>query len=388
VLPYDIEQLPRFVFPEGRYFVGYGKYFSRFLHLFSEDLRVDIYNTNNRISVDIAAEICGDDNFNANLHPPLLEYEISYPTGEGGLAKKQLDCTNIIVEADAHDPYLLRLKDKVSKRFINPLDLGFQNSMMRPPLFQLLANFTSPANFSLNIPSSFELNGKESPRNTIEGKDNTRKGNSNVPKVVYRPRIVLEGDIILSRKTWFVPGELFPSISDKEEDAEYFIRINKWRIENKIPSEVYVKIIIISHYLPQNINTTKNKMDKSPEQRNIKNMAGIDDLSKEDAVYESAKSITGENNAQTINTKRKQKMSRDYNKPQYIDFNSPLLVNLLGKISVNLKHFKVIIEERYPQTKGLLSVNDDCYASEQIFQINYPKESFLSKEVTNQEYHE
>ena len=117
----------------GHYLSGFGKYFSRFLYLFDPEVIEGIYEANSNTNGEILAEISGDANFNANLHPPLLKYEISYPTSEIGLAEIPLKCTDIIVERDPSDTNRLRLKDITRKCYVIPLDLGFLNPMMRPP---------------------------------------------------------------------------------------------------------------------------------------------------------------------------------------------------------------------------------------------------------------
>src|SRR5206468_2844526 len=45
--------------------------------------------------------------------------------------------------------------------------------------------------------------------------------------------------------------------------------------------------------------------------------------------------------------------SRDFYKPQFMDFGNPLLVGLLGKIGAGIKHFNVVFEERLPGPDAL-----------------------------------
>ena len=69
--------------------------------------------------------------------------------------------------------------------------------------------------------------------------------------------------------------------------------------------------------------------------------------------------------------KKQVKFSRDYYKPQYICFNSPLLVNLFGKLTVNLENFTMTLEERYPNGEELAVYENKKFATELIFQINF-----------------
>jgi len=65
-------------------------------------------------------------------------------------------------------------------------------------------------------------------------------------------------------------------------------------------------------------------------------------------------------------------MSRDLRKPQYIDFRSPLFVGLFGKMTLNLKRYAVLLEERYPAAAQLPRYEDRAYATELILQLNFP----------------
>ncbi|HEX2204343.1 MAG TPA: hypothetical protein VHG91_13625, partial [Longimicrobium sp.] len=65
--------------------------------------------------------------------------------------------------------------------------------------------------------------------------------------------------------------------------------------------------------------------------------------------------------------------SRDFHKPQFIDFASPLLVGLLGKMAANLRNYQVTIEERLPAREDLPTHGGDAYASELVVQLYFPQ---------------
>ncbi|HEV7588876.1 MAG TPA: lantibiotic dehydratase, partial [Longimicrobium sp.] len=86
---------PLLILQGGSYTAGFGKYFSRFLYMLPDDVQEQVRRENAALTDDLLAEICGDAQFNANLHPPLLKWEISYPTGESGAAEEQLRSSDI-----------------------------------------------------------------------------------------------------------------------------------------------------------------------------------------------------------------------------------------------------------------------------------------------------
>ncbi|HEX8907234.1 MAG TPA: lantibiotic dehydratase, partial [Longimicrobiaceae bacterium] len=152
VPPGEGEEQPRLIMQGGSYTAGFGKYFSRFLYMLPDDVQEQVRRENARLTDEYLAEICGDAQFNANLHPPLLRWEISYPTGESGAAEEQLKSSEIFVEPDPEDATTLRLVHGPTGRRVIPVDLGFLNPRMRPPLYQLVSRFTPPAMFAPPIP--------------------------------------------------------------------------------------------------------------------------------------------------------------------------------------------------------------------------------------------
>ena len=207
------------------YLAGYGKYFSRFLYLLPDNTLRGLQANNEAMARDLdLAEICGDANFNANLHPPLLPKELSYPTGESG-SQNQILSSDVWVERDPRTPHRLRLTHGEGGRTIIPVDLGFLNPRLRPPLFQLLSRFTPALNFNLPMPDS-----------------PTALHDDRLPEPRYRPRITYEGKLVLARRQWQISHEHFPHRKPHEDDAGYFFRVQAWRRDLGLPQEVFVRI--------------------------------------------------------------------------------------------------------------------------------------------------
>jgi hypothetical protein len=297
---------PLLILGGGSYTTGFGKYFSRFLYMLPDEVQEQVRRENASMTGELLAEICGDAQFNANLHPPLLRWEISYPTGESGNAEEQLKSSDIFVEADADDPNLLRLVHGPTGNRVIPVDLGFLNPRMRPPLYQLVSRFTPPAMFGPPVPESPERRMRPQPAATsaddaakgddpqpdpqvaaadgpaaakgddpqpdpqvVAGKSADARGDDPrpdpqaapqakggdpqpdpevapaerpAPRIQMRPRVTYEGSLVLARKRWMVPSALFPQREPHESAADFFLRANRWRAEAGIPETVYVRI--------------------------------------------------------------------------------------------------------------------------------------------------
>jgi len=196
-------------------------------------------------------------------------------------------------------------------------DLGFQGHTGRSQLFQLLEKF-SRARYLFASPLAASLSG-------IDKKQKTPVTDA----VMQVPRVMYEDTIVLQRRGWYVPGKLVPVRGPQETACSYYNRINAWRKENEIPDEVFIFIN------PDRFNTD-------------------------------------------ISAKRP---GRDDYKPQYINFNSPLLVTfferMTGKISNALK-----IEEMLPSSKTLFTLGRERHVTEFVVQwYNYEEESkSLAKE--------
>jgi len=430
---FENNKLKTLVIPDGKYLMGFGKYFSRFLYLFDEQYKNDSLLNNSKYEDSILAEICHDSNFNANLHPILVENEIVYPTSESGYSKNKISCNDIYVRIHQQDAHSLELYELKTNKKIIPLDLGFLNPMMRPPLFQLLAKFAPASNFSLNFPDTYKtLNTPEQKKNEdVTGNENKEKISAKDEKIdkaiteksgsskqenilqpkavleikheiVYRPRIVLENTIILSRKIWKVPAQLYPVMQRGELKADYFIRVNEWRIKNGIPDKVYIRVRPLPVQPKNNLEQKKNGNEVDKANQNKKTIdkpavpltANNENGIKENGAPEiNAKPNENENTntAVPINGKKKEvpKYSKDFYKPQYIDFLNPLFLNIIAKVMGNLKNYVVTIEEMLPQSDQLAQYEDSSYATEFVLQFDIqpdtPEQTDYNEALTSAE---
>jgi hypothetical protein len=205
---------------------GFGKYFSRFLPLLPRSFTAALRRRYRQVDATVLAEICGDADFNANLHPPLLPFALRYPTSTGAAIPGAMEIRDLEVAPDPSDPRLLRLTHPDHPDPVVPLDLGFENPALRPPLFQLLAAFAPAGAFAFHLPESC------SPADGDE-----------VIGIQCRPRIVYRHTLVLARRRWRVAAPDFPHRRAGEGEADYFLRVNAWRQRAGMPREVFVSLL-------------------------------------------------------------------------------------------------------------------------------------------------
>ncbi len=391
------------VVPGGRYLVGFGKYFSRFLYMLPESLQRRVYADNAGLGGEaMVAEICGDGHFNANLHPPLLPWEISYPTGESGSRDGQIPSAELDVIPDPDDTHALSLRHRPTGARVFPVDLGFLNPRLRPPLYQLLTRFAPSGTFIAGLPQAVDppastMPGTEgdlpAPPPTFEFAPATRHAPTE-PRVVYRPRIVYADCLVLARRQWTVPGSLTPRPTAAEADADYLLRVDRWRRAHGIPVEVYVRVI------PESAAEATGPL-----------AAGLAVVGAADRATESMTCGAGHNDSVTVsfgpnNTtsggsavdrppppasaspagtyRGTGRPSRDWGKPQYIDFHNPLLVTLFGHMPGSLPAFSLQLEERYPEASALPTFEGEAYVTELILQLDFPASARRTSEIQAQ----
>lgn len=292
-------------------FPGFGKMISRFLHIFDQASTADIRRFNiDQSRQEMFVEDCDASYFNANLHPPLMPFEIWMPNGHNSLPpENQIPVTDLEVSLDSGTGQL-RLIHKPTQKTAYMFDLGFQGHGGRSQLFQLLEKFTRSQYLSA-YPIAMSINS------VYEPKDKDADGKT-LPKMVYvRPRIVYDDWLILQRKAWFVPKELLPLMQPKESDWSYFERINEWRLSYHIPEEVFMFVL----------------------------GKGNDNIKPEEG----------------------KKVGRDDRKPQYISFKNPFLVSLFASL-VNKVPGALRIEEMLPNSQQLNTLCNEKYVTEFVVQ--------------------
>lgn len=447
---------PTFLLHGSSYTAGYGKYFSRFLYMLPDDVQEDVRRANAALTGELLAEICGDAQFNANLHPPLMKWEISYPTGESGNTDEQLRSSEILVLPDAEDPQSLALVHGPTGNRVIPVDLGFLNPRMRPPLYQLLSRFTPPVMYAPSIPESADeaRRPQEPPKSEASAENGEAQGNGAAPPAVeaaaidanpvaaqpvaaeaevaanggqpadaapvaageaapaqaegaqpaaempappppvinYRPRVTFGGGrLVLSRRRWVVPGVLFPQRRADESAADFFIRANRWRVENGIPETSYLRVMPTPEPRPAQPGQPAGAAAESPveapaEIPGYEGGAPEAEAHEEEHEPEAVEAAAPEAGAEAAAAeggpdaaakaaevaKKRTQPSKDFFKPQFIDFGNPLLVGLLGRIAAGLKHFQGVFEERYPDRPALPRHGDDTFVTELVVQLYFP----------------
>jgi len=294
-------------------FPGYGKMMSRFLHLFDATITQELRAWNRSLARDARlVEDCDASYFNANLHPPLLPFEIWMPGGHNGLpAQQQIAVTELDVCLD-DQAQQLQLIHRTSGTRCYVFDLGFQGHLGRSQLFQLLHRFTGAQYLSVHPIRKGVANSRR-PAETAETEEQSK------PEAMrIRPRIIYEDRLILQRKAWLIPKALHPTRQPAESDWAYFARLNAWRLEHGMPTEVFLRLF---------------------EPGTLPNLQPA----------------------------ARRKLSRDDHKPQYICFHDPFLVMLFEKLLEKAPD-TLIIEEMLPNSEQLLMVNQQRRVTEFVIQ--------------------
>ncbi|MFN1215948.1 lantibiotic dehydratase [Chryseobacterium kwangjuense] len=260
---------------------GMGKMSGRFLHLFDPEIS-KVHREYNRqlFPHHILLELNDDSSFNANIHPPLLDYEVKMPASNTQMKKSQqipLERISVGYNADQDKIYLI---DAALKKEIYAFDLCLETITNRSNLYQLMSLF-NPCTYVSYHPliQVIDLNyAKELSHEAIR----------------IFPRIIFEEKLILRRKGWLIDLQIIPLQSKEENSSIYFLRFHQWLVKNALPTSVF--LYLQSSYIPED-----------PSQ------------------------------AKTAGT-------RDDYKPQYIDFKQPLLFNLFIKLLTRAGTFIYIEE--------------------------------------------
>jgi hypothetical protein len=218
--------------------------------------------------------------------------------------------------------------------------------------------------------------------------------------VEYRPRISVEGRVILARRRWAVPGVLLPQRAPGEGAAEFFARVDGWRRQHGIPESCYLRIIP----LPGPARRQHGGAAPPPEAHDAQEAAmnlgadgpagAAEDEAPEDEAPQAetpeAEAVEGAAGPEAASPAEEgapaapggaprpklpaTAASRDFHKPQFMDFANPLLVGLFGKMGSGLKNYRVMVEERLPGPRELTRHGGAAYATEMIVQVDFPGE--------------
>lgn len=236
-------------------FSGMGRASGRFMHLFPDEVTTLMQERNAAMHKDcMLMELTDSSFFNANIHPPLLPYELSMPGGHNNLPPDRRIAVKDIRVAFDGQLYLLHAP---SGRRILPYDMCLQSILNRSQLYQLLACF-----------SPFRGTGLQTLCNVIH--DAFAKD----ADVMSLPRIVYENRLVLRRHAWHVRTGKIPDSASFATAADFCRALYQWRKAHHIPAHVF--------------------------------------------LY--------------LQPKRREAKPGDDYKPQYIHFDSPLLLSLWGRL--------------------------------------------------------
>jgi hypothetical protein len=271
--------------------IGFGKQFARYIDLYDDEISNDFLE-NNKNSDTILAELNDNSFFNGNLHPSLFEFSISTPNTMK-INDLELSIADLIVKKIDHKWVLFH--KKMNKRVI-PIDFGIEHPSYRSPMYQLL-NY-----FSYRVPNFRIIN---------------ENINSNLENKKQLPRIIVDNQLIIQRKTWFYEVKELPFLKKNETEIDYIERVQIWQNEQKLPKVVFVSI---PRFQPEDLE---------------------------------------------INTEAKPQ--KDDYKPQMIDFQNPLLILLFSKIIQKVPS-QMIIEEMLPSENEIFTIEEKKYILEVVIQ--------------------
>ena len=248
---------------------GMGKVAGRFLHLLDpavadsfKEWNAAIYPHHRMI------ELNDGSTFNANIHPPLLPYEICMPGGNNNYPQEaQVSLQHIQVKYNPEKD-LLALYHTPDGKEIYAYDLCLESFYNRSHFYQLLAHFNPEQRLPLRqliLAADRQYAAAHPPQEDVQ----------------LKPRITFEEQVVLRRKGWLVKTAAIPAPENGETNAAYFVRLHEWRQQHGLPAHVF--IFLRSPYIPI---------------------------------------VPGETT----------KLQRDDYKPQYICFDQPLLVGLFRKL--------------------------------------------------------
>ena len=171
----------------------------------------------------VFAEVTGGQaTTNLNLHGQLTDYVIVCP-GETTIVPQaeQLDLDDLYVQHDV-DTNRVTLRSRRLDRDVIPVYLGYLIPMMLPQLHRtlLLLSPTSMAGIDIwrGVPKEPDTRG-----------------------VTARPRVRV-GDLVISRRSWTVAGELLPRRAVGVTDADWFLGWTRWRRELGLPARTFATV--------------------------------------------------------------------------------------------------------------------------------------------------
>jgi len=273
---------------------GNGANCSRFLNLCSDEI-IDKIKASNINEKTIITDVKDASIHNTNIYPPVTDYLISICNNQNLKEDyKLLPLLNLYIIIDDSKGIILVNK---SGEEITPIQFSFEGLNRKSKFTQFLDIFDPNENFGYTF--------------LLESINNLYLKELETSNIVEIPRLYFSNNIIIQRKKWLVKKEEVFNIlySNDTSFSLMFYNLNKWKLKNGIPDEVFIKI------KPRDINNPQD----------------------------------------------------DHYKPQYIDFRIPVFVLLLHNI-IKGAHNTITFSEMSPNTKDVQN-NGGC-VKEYIFNIN------------------
>lgn len=263
---------------------GMGKVSGRFLSLFEDQVHQDFLQYNRKLYPEvIKAELNDASSFNANTHPPLLDHELTLPGGKHSYPEKQQLSIDELLVS--HDPETNWLRLDRRDQQVFTYDLCLESFYNRSNLYQLMAHFNPEVKLSLQP----LINLVDEPYLNAE-----KEGVCSLPRITY------ETQVVIRRKRWRLRTAAIPKGEHGASAFDYFLRLNSWRIGQGIPERVFL-------------------------------------------VLRERSFTWGTSAGQQVSKEG----TRDDYKPQFISFETPLLVEMFGRLLDRAGEY-IIVEELLP----------------------------------------
>ncbi|MFD3269432.1 lantibiotic dehydratase [Paenibacillus dendritiformis] len=294
-------------------YTGLGQFISRYLPLFEEAQRDKIkkHIRNFFDEGDMLVEIRAAFGFNANLHPPMTQWELK--CNEVYSERPEEELVGLDELMFVHDPKINRVyvRHKPTGKRVRLLYFGFLVPFMLPDrlcFLQLLEG-----NTQIQIPIHQHIESQLQPRDKAS--------------IRFYPRISIgDGHVILYRKRWHVPADRIPLPESNDIDANYMIRLLEWCGDHSVPHRTYIRKVPILTF------------DHA-----------------ESSLY--------------LNWEIIRKFN--YSKPQYFDLSSNHFVRLFVKLIKEVEQEDIVFEEVLPEHgQSIVESGEGGHVNEWIVELN------------------
>ncbi len=211
---------------------GFGRAFSRFLHLLDPTVTDDLRKWNlARGAACLLVENTDSLEHNANVHPWLMPYELLTPQGYLGAADspdRWLSLADLVV-ALAPCKREVELRHQPTGKEVFVFDLGFAALNSRSPMFQTL--------------QAFSLCDGLTTGPLLRAISESARAGGGERGIVRVPRVILEDEIVLQRAMWVVDPAHAPRPPADRRGSGYFREMREWGERCGLPSECFVSRI-------------------------------------------------------------------------------------------------------------------------------------------------